>query len=77
MLIAQIQESLTILGDGTVLVAGGWICPGNSTVMNEYGPDNRAEIYDPVTDTFTATGNMMIGRSLRPRTRGRHLSSLL
>ena len=63
MLVGQIQESLTLLGDGTVLVAGGWICPGNSTVTNEYGPDNRAEIYDPVTDTFAAAGNMMNGRN--------------
>jgi hypothetical protein len=59
----QIQESVTLLGDGTVLLAGGWICPGNSTAAHEFGPDNRAQIYDPVTDTFTATENMTNGRS--------------
>ncbi len=62
-LVSQIQESVTLLGDGTVMLAGGWICPGNSTAAHEFGPDNRAEIYDPVADTFTAAGNMMNGRS--------------
>jgi hypothetical protein len=62
-LVGQIQESVTLLGDGTVLLAGGWVCPGNSTVAHEFGPDNRAEIYDPVADTFTATGSMMNGRT--------------
>jgi hypothetical protein len=63
MLVGQIQQSLTLLGDGTVLLGGGWVCPGNSTLAHEFGPDNRAEIYDPVADTFTAAGNMMNGRN--------------
>ena len=61
-LVGLIQESVTLLGDGTVLLAGGWICPGNSTAAHEFGPDYRAEIYDPVADRFTATANMMNGR---------------
>jgi hypothetical protein len=47
----------TALPGGQVLVAGGWIMRDNVGVI---APD--AEIVDPVTATFSATGSMSTGR---------------
>ena len=41
---------MTLLSDGRVLVAGG-------------RSDTSAEIYDPTTGTFTATGSMTVVRT--------------
>jgi hypothetical protein len=48
--------SATLLSDGTVLIAGG----GDSLATNFVGPgeEGGAEVYDPVTDKFSVTGNM-------------------
>lgn len=45
----------TLLGNGKVLVAGGWV-PGT-------GPLATAELFDPATGTFAATGSMGTARS--------------
>src|SRR5262249_41581838 len=47
----------TELADGRVLVAGGWCCAGNT------GTQASAEIYDPSTGTWSATGSMSTPRA--------------
>jgi hypothetical protein len=49
------RHTATHLQDGTVLIVGGYN-PTGSTGFNS------AEIYDPVTDTFTPVGNLSLGR---------------
>jgi Galactose oxidase, central domain/Kelch motif len=50
-------HSATLLPDGRVLVAGGdQVGPGHP-------PQNSAQLYDPVTRTWTATGSMLNSRS--------------
>lgn len=55
MVIGRARHTATLLPNGKVLIAGG------------YGPDgstlNTAELYDPATQTFTATGNLKSARS--------------
>ena len=46
------------LPDGRVLIAGGWSFTTNSDPSLA-----TAEIYDPATDTWTATGSMAVGRA--------------
>jgi hypothetical protein len=55
---SRLGQSATLQGDGTVLISGGQVLPGNGT-----GPAlQSSEIYDPVTGTFSMTGNMMAAR---------------
>jgi hypothetical protein len=51
--------SATLLISGKVLVAGG---------ANDIGFHTSAELYNPSTETFAATGNMMTGRALNTAT---------
>jgi len=52
-------HTVSLLNDGRVLIAGGQNCSSASscTVLN------TAEIYDPVSGTFTPTGNLNAARS--------------
>ena len=53
----RLGQTATLLADGTVLMAGGRII-GEGTVAVL----SSAEIYDPRTATFTATGDMTTPR---------------
>ncbi len=55
---SRLEQSATLQGDGTVLVAGGQVCPGKGTCPAL----GSAEIYDPVSGTFSMTGNMIASR---------------
>jgi N-acetylneuraminic acid mutarotase len=50
------DHTATVLGDGTVLLVGGWSAPGRT------GATKSTEIYDPVAETFTPTGSMVSPR---------------
>ncbi len=51
-------HAAALLNDGRVLVAGGWYATSNSDPSH-----NTAEIYDPSTNTWTATGSMTGARA--------------
>src|SRR5208282_4340672 len=56
-------HSATLLGDGTVLIAGG-------ATDNAADLTATADIYDPGANSFTATGSML-------ESRGAHAAALL
>ncbi len=58
MSVARYHHMAALLPDGRVLVAGGWALTSNSDKSLA-----TAEIYDPATDTWTATGSMATGRA--------------
>jgi uncharacterized protein (TIGR03437 family) len=58
MSVARLAQSATLQGDGTVLIAGGQVCPGNGTCPALAS----AEIYDPIAGTFSITGNLIANR---------------
>jgi N-acetylneuraminic acid mutarotase len=51
----RFNHTVTLLGNGKVLVAGG-LAGGSSTLRS-------AEIYDPVSDAWSSAGNMLTARS--------------
>jgi hypothetical protein len=59
---ARIRPNLTLLKDGRVLVAGGYISD------TDLAPLATAEIYDPATGTFASTGPMTEPRELSTAT---------
>jgi Galactose oxidase, central domain len=58
MVTARFQHTATLLPDGKVLIAGG----GTNTLNERTNPTATAELYDPNTGTFTATGAMVSAR---------------
>jgi hypothetical protein len=61
---SRTEHTATLLPDGTVLIAGGTVIPSFA------GSLATAEVYDPATDLFSSTSNMLIPRS-------RHTATLL
>lgn len=61
MITPRFLHTATLLADGRVLIAGGDMIPtvGNSILFKTL---SSAEIYDPGTGTFTASGNMTTPR---------------
>jgi hypothetical protein len=57
---SRLGQSATLQGDGTVLISGGQVSPGNGTSPAL----QSAEIYDPVTGTFAMTGTMITERGV-------------
>jgi uncharacterized protein YjdB len=55
MTVPRDSQTMTLLGDGTVLIAGGETC----TSATSCTALSSAEIYDPVAGTFTAAANGM------------------
>jgi hypothetical protein len=53
MITGHVNHTATLLPDGTVLLAGSFLLPGELTI---------AELYNPVTGVFTATGNLITKR---------------
>lgn len=60
MAVARRNHTATLLKDGRVLVAGGY--NGLDGNVDGTGNLNAPEIYDPVTGTFSSTGNMSSAR---------------
>ncbi len=71
--IPRLLHSATLLGDGKVLIAGGITMPmpvdGASPDPNASGaPTAVAELFDPATGTFSATGSMTMPRLMHTAT---------
>ena len=66
MNVPRLDFTATLLQDGRVLIAGGYT--GKLVGQQFTVPTKTAELYHPVTKTFTLTGNMSIPRALASAT---------
>ncbi|MFL5356362.1 kelch repeat-containing protein [Archangium sp.] len=57
MAMRRMDHTATLLPSGKVLVAGGLVVSGDPSDLGS--PSATAELYDPATDTWTATGSML------------------
>jgi hypothetical protein len=62
MATARAEHSATLLPDGTVLVAGGTYCAPGGCAISGVTPLASAEIFNPATGTWSATGGMVTAR---------------
>jgi hypothetical protein len=66
MTVARYNHGAVLLQNGQVLIAGGQTSPvepiGGTFQFTSGSPTNAAEIYDPSTGAFTATGSMNYAR---------------
>jgi len=59
---ARVSHSATLLNNGKVLVAGGDVIFYNGVANTNIKSLASAEIFDPATGTFTATGSLSVAR---------------
>ena len=59
MISGRDSHTATVLSNGKVLLVGGWSVGLNGT---DFVPEPNAELYDPGTGTFMATGALKTGR---------------
>jgi len=65
MITGRFGHTATLLPDGRVLIAGGYT---NGVAPFGHAPTAAAELYDPDTGTFTATGKMTSARAYHTAT---------
>ena len=66
LIYARANHTSTLLADGKVLIAGGFSSSGSQGTVAM----NKVEIYDPASDTFTVTGELLASHTM-------HTASLL
>ena len=67
MTVARRNLTATLLQNGKVLIAGGCVAVKGDVNGDSVSTDS-AELYDPSTGTFTATGSMTVARSFHTAT---------
>jgi WD40 repeat protein len=65
MATARAGHTATLLPNGTVLIAGGL---DTGIINGQIGVSSTAEIYNPATGSFSATGQMAVERSMHTAT---------
>ncbi len=65
---ARGDHAATLLTNGTVLVEGGFACQPSACAQTGVNMNPSAEIYDPVSGTFTATGSLAVARQVHTAT---------
>ncbi len=62
MTTGRLAHTATLLPNGSVLIAGGYVGYVNSPTYLGYESLNSAEIYDPVSGSFSTTDPMLATR---------------